>query len=426
MRKLLKTQVYLSTLLSMVPFCKPQDRALAALVWPYKVIAGAFSPILALVGGLGALLGLVRRDWKLAAAGLLGAGFAGKYMRDIAAAQGHFDAAFGPDWPERLPEPLRSQPRTLPASTPGDVRFGRNLVYGQNTTKDAPLLADLWLPHPDTTASGLGVVYIHGGGWRIGFKDMGTRTFFRRLAGQGHVILDINYTLWPEAGIPTMVAEVKQAILWLKATGPAHGVDPRRIVLMGGSAGAHLALLAAYTPNHPAFQPALDAGDTAVHGAIAFYPPVDLRAMLTDNDEGEASPPGFSDRVAFAMMTRLFMLQTPDVEEALGESVDFANFVPALLGGSPDEIPETYERLSPICHVGPHCPATLLVHGGDDVFGLTSGVRRLYQALQEADVPAILVEFPHTDHGFDLMLPRLSPVARAATCDVERFLALLS
>ncbi|MEJ2211780.1 MAG: alpha/beta hydrolase [Anaerolineae bacterium] len=426
MKKLFKVQVFLSTLLSLVPFFKPKDPSLAALVWLPKVMAGAFSPILALVSTLGALLGLARRDGKLAGAGILGVGLVGRYLRDISAARGRFEAAFGPDWAARLPESLRSRPRMLPAPTARDVRFQRNLVYGQSPADGGPLRADLWLPAPGATPTGLGVIYVHGGGWRIGEKDMLTRTHFRRLAGQGHAVLDVEYTLWPRAGIPTMVTEVNLAIRWLKDNGPAHGVDPERIVLMGGSAGAHLALLAAYTPGHPAFRPAPDAGDTAVYGVVAFYPPVDFRTMFAQDVERGASSPGIFDRAAGAMMTRLFMLQTEDVQEAYDEAVDFDNFVPALLGGSPDEIPETYELLSPVSHVGPHCPPTLLVHGRDDVFGLTPGVHRLHAALQEAGVPAVLVEFPHTDHGFDLMLPQISPVAQAAIHDVECFLALLS
>lgn len=426
MSAFLKLKVYLSALLSIVPFVDPEDRSLAALLWLPKVLAGALSPILGLVGALGAVLGLLRRDGKLAGAGILGAGLAARFVRDIPASEGRFAAAFGADWPARLPGSLRAQSRWLPAGTPAGVQFHRDLVYGQRPAGGEDLRADLWQPPPDTPRSGLGVVYVHGGGWRIGFKDMGTRTFFRRLAGQGHVILDIEYTLWPEAVIPGMVTEVKQAIRWLKERAAAYGLHPERIVLMGGSAGAHLALLAAYTPNHPAFQPAPDAGDTSVRGVVAFYPPVDFLTMPLGSEQGMSSPPTFSDRLAGAMMTRLFNLQAEDLEARYGRQIDFHSFVPALLGGSPAEVPDTYRLLSPIYHVGDHCPPTLLLQGSDDVFGLAPGVRRLYAVLHEAGVPAVLVEFPHTDHGFDLMLPRVSPLAQAATQDVARFLALLA
>ncbi|HSJ58266.1 MAG TPA: alpha/beta hydrolase [Anaerolineae bacterium] len=416
MNTVLEALVYLSALLSLVPFVRTEDRALATLFWFPRLLAGALSPVLGLTGATGAVVGLLRRDWKLAAAGTLGAVLSARYLRDIPAPCGELDSALGPAGPAQPP---------LPATAHGDVRFQRDLVYGRNPESGKPLLADLWQPPDGAPRSGLGILYVHGGAWRIGSKDMQTRTFFRRLTAQGHVILDIAYTLWPEAGLHTMVVEVKQAILWLKANAAAYGVDPERIVLMGGSAGAHLALLAAYTPNHPAFQPARKAGDTAVHSVVAFYPPVDFLDTSFQGGQDAPAAHGGLDRVGRGMMKRLFSLDAEDVEDKVGRHVGFDDFMTALLGGSPDEIPDTYRLLSPIYHVGDHCPPTLLVHGSDDVFGLTPGVHRLHRALQEVDVPVVLVEFPHTDHGFDLILPQISPVAMAATRDVIRFLARL-
>lgn len=425
MNAFVKMQVYLSALLSIVPFLKPKQRTAATLLWLPKLMAGALSPILGIVGGIGAVLGLARRDWKLAGAGVVGAGLVARYLGDIAAAEGSFEVAFGADGLARRPDSVLSRRWSLPAGAPGEILCQRDVVYGQMPTSDKALLADLWQPPAGTPHTGLGVIYVHGGAWRVGDKDMGTRTFFRRLARQGHVILDISYTLWPEAGIPVMVSEVKQAIRWLKRNALAHGVDPERVVLIGGSAGAHLALLAAYTPEHPAFKPSPDAGDTSVRGVVAFYPPVDFVTAPIQGGLAATSSPGLLDRAAGAMMRSLVSLQTEDVEAKVGREEDLDDFMAALLGGSAEEIPETYRLLSPIYHVGEHCPPTLLLQGSDDLFGLTPSVRRLYQALQGTQTPAILVEFPHSEHGFDLVLPQISPVARAATQDVMRFLAWL-
>jgi acetyl esterase/lipase len=65
------------------------------------------------------------------------------------------------------------------------------------------------------------------------------------------------------------------------------------------------------------------------------------------------------------------------------------------------------------------------LQGTDDVFDLAPGVRELHAKLSEAQVPVVYVEFPHTEHAFDLMAPQISPVAQAAYYDVERFLAML-
>ena len=428
--KVLKSLIYAAAFLSVLPFLRPKDLAARAWLWVGKLVAGALAPILGIVSGLGGVLGLICRDWRLAGAGIAGAGLAAKFLAAIPPSRDDFTAAFGLDWEARLPaslgSPLPSRRWSLLARLPREVTWQRNVVYGRNPGTGIELLADVWGPPPDVPPSGLAVIYVHGGAWRVGDKDLGTRTFFRRLAGQGHSILDIAYTLWPKADIPTMVAEVKQAVLWMKENAALYGVDPERLVLAGGSAGGHLALLTAYTPDHPALPPLSGEGDVSVRGVVAFYPPTEFlgwwdqyRAQVLG--QGEAELRSLLDRSTEGCFARLFMLHSGDLESDLA----LRDLLPAILGGKPEEIAETYRLLSPLSHVGPHCPPTLLLHGSDDVFALTPGVRRLHQDLCSVGARSVLVEFPHTDHAFDLVLPAMSPVAQAATYDVERFLALL-
>ncbi|MFC2026078.1 alpha/beta hydrolase [Chloroflexota bacterium] len=429
MKKILAIYTYLYALLSIVPFLRPKYRPAGILLWVPKLFAGALSPVISLVCGLGAVLGLTHRDWKLTGAGLLGIGLAAKFINDIPNSQSQFEAAFGPDWQGRVSVSPRSQllsrPSPLLTETPGDVGFQRDLVIGQSTKTGKPLLADLWLPPTDTPCSGLGLIYAHGSGWRVGDKDLGTRYFFRRLAGHGHVVLDLAYTLWPQADIPGMVTEIYQAVLWMKENSAVYGVNPKRIVLMGGSAGGHLALTAAYAPNHPAFLPSADAGDTTVRGVVAFYPPVDFQALHTEIKELISINPSPVHKAALNLMARIFTLRPEDLEWGSSAEFETYNFAAEMIGGDLEDHPELFQLLSPINHMGPHCPPTLLLQGSDDSLVLASSVHRLYQDLKAADVPAILVEFPHTEHAFDLLLPQISPVAQAATKNVERFLAQL-
>jgi len=430
MKTVIKAMIYQSALLGVLPFLRPSSLGAAVLLWPFKLLAGALSPLLGLVGGLGALLGFARRDWKLAGVGAVGLGLATRYVLDVPNSQGEFDTAFGPSWPERVPASLR--PYLLPrrwsplARPPGRASMERDLVYGQNVETGGLLLADVWQPLNGVPRTGLAVIFVHGGGWRIGDKDMGTRPLFQRLAGQGHLVMDIAYTLWPQADIPTMITEVKQAILWLKENASTYGVDPDRLVLMGGSAGGHLALMGAYTAGHPAFSLASDAGDTTVRGVVAFYPPTDFLQLQKQfiPDRGPDAERGLLSSVEKAgesLLSRLFKLSHGDLES----KIEFREMMAVMLGGDADQIPEAFRLLSPSSHVGPHCPPTLLLQGSDDVFQLAPAVRRFHQDLRQAGVPTVLVDFPHTDHAFDLLFPRISPVAQASTYDVERFLALL-
>jgi acetyl esterase/lipase len=218
--------------------------------------------------------------------------------------------------------------------------------------------------------------------------------------------------------------ELNQAILWFKANAPKFEINPEKIVLMGGSAGAHLALLAAYAPAEPAFQPPGKLVDTTASAVIAYYPPVDLPALQKPFEEyAKQSTPQFLEKAADGMIQVLFQLNR-EFMTVDGNKMSHHNMIAEMLGDTSDKIPETYRLLSPITHVDSNCPPTLLLQGADDLFGLAPGVRELQDKLKKAGVPVVWIEFPHSEHAFDLALPHISPAAQAATYDVERFLAM--
>lgn len=91
------------------------------------------------------------------------------------------------------------------------------------------------------------VVFIHGGGWRIGDKAMGAHgrekaAFFNQL---GYAYASLNYRLSPNVQHPAHVDDVAAALAWLYDHAAELGFDARRIYVMGHSAGAHLAALVA-------------------------------------------------------------------------------------------------------------------------------------------------------------------------------------
>ena len=85
-----------------------------------------------------------------------------------------------------------------------------------------------------------------------------------------------------------------------------------------------------------------------------------------------------------------------------------------------------YELASPVTHVNPGCPPTLLIQAEKDLLVPADAACALHKKLVEAGVPAINIIIPWTDHVFDLLLPQISPPAQSALYDVDRFLALLS
>jgi acetyl esterase/lipase len=249
------------------------------------------------------------------------------------------------------------------------------------------------------------------------------------LAAQGHVIMDVAYRLPPETDMMGMVHDAKRAIHWMKENAGTYGINPDRIVISGGSAGGHLALLAAYTTHNPEFIPKeLEGKNLNVCAVVSLYGPADLEPMYYHLSQHLTTreTPGQPKKEAPTEMPKWIINKMGENYHRLGFDKDFANagaFAP-LLGGHPDEIPETYAFYSPVNHVHSGCPPTLLIHGEHDVMAPVKSTRALHLRLREEKVVSIMHILPQTDHAFDLQLPVLSPSAHNAIYDVERFLAL--
>jgi len=419
-----------SAFASLLLHLHPQRGLTSLLIWAPKVLAATFTPMLTLINLVAIVSGVFRRDWKWTLSGVVGTGLSTHYFYQIQRSSPGFSEVFGPEWQKRVPDRLRSSifPRgrwTMLLQAPKNVRREMDVVIGRSPATGKDILANIWLPPEGAPLNRAAVIYVHGGAWVYGDKDNSQRPVFRHLVGQGYVVMDVAYTLWPQSPITPMVQEVKQAILWLKRNGERYGIDPNYITLSGASAGAHLALLAAYSADDPVFQPPDDDGDASVRAVIAYYPPVDFRAM--DNDLETIFGRVLHDRrIAFLANQTAGALKKMGYIPPHYQPDDNLNMIRQMLGGAPDEIPQVYDLLSPINYVKPNDPPTLIFQGEDDFFRLAPPLRRLHQKLRQSGVPVIYIEFPYTPHGFDLFLPQISPVALRSVREMDRFLYLIN
>ncbi|GAB3019241.1 hypothetical protein GCM10027185_15490 [Spirosoma pulveris] len=106
-------------------------------------------------------------------------------------------------------------------------------------------LLDVYTPRKAAATAKLPVVmFIHGGSWNSGSKNL--YSFIgRRLAKQGVVAVIINYQLAPAVRVPAMADDCAEAVRWTTQHIAEYGGDPNRIFVMGHSAGAGLAALLA-------------------------------------------------------------------------------------------------------------------------------------------------------------------------------------
>ena len=153
----------------------------------------------------------------------------------------------------------------------GRVTIEEGVVFGTGGGRD--LKADVFVP-PGEVQDAPAVLLVHGGGWRGGDRSQ-LRGYGILLGRRGYVCVAPEYRLVQESPWPAQIHDVKAALRWTRANATSLGVDPDKIAIEGNSAGAHLALFAAGTPNRPEFEgEGGNAGvPTDVAAAIGVYAP---------------------------------------------------------------------------------------------------------------------------------------------------------
>jgi len=246
----------------------------------------------------------------------------------------------------------------------------RSIVY--RTVDGHPLALDAWTPaggHQPATP----IVVIHGGGWSAGERSEMIHTD-AWLASRGYAVFDIDYRLTTTTTGLGVLADVRCALAWLKTNARAEGfvIGLDRVVLLGRSAGGHLALLAGYGESEAGKPTGCDASGITIAGVVALYP-------ITDLASAYAAP---ANRAAYPLdeKIRTFVGSPPHGHEAV------------------------YRALSPLTHVGRHTPPTLLLHGARDQVVPLSQSRLLAEALATAGVAHDLLVLPWAGHGFDFVV----------------------
>jgi acetyl esterase/lipase len=267
------------------------------------------------------------------------------------------------------------------------VRHHRRLVYARRGRWRLKL--DVYKPAASTPNEERrpAIIHIHGGGWIGGSRHEQGILLLNHLAANGWVGFNADYRLGPWARWPAQIVDVKTAIAWVREHAERFGIDPGFIAITGGSAGGHLAALAALTAGDPVFQPGFEEADTSVQAAVAFYGWYDM----TDNES--IHMPWVVSRILEGMIFRA------------KRTTDMTPFTQA----------------SPLYRVHEQAPPFFVLHGeGDsliDVREARSFVRRLRE-LSRAE--ALYAELSAAQHAFDIVPSLRSGQAIEA---VERFLS---
>jgi len=191
------------------------------------------------------------------------------------------------------------------------------------------------------------IVFLYGGAWNSG-RRQDYAWAARALAAKGFVVVVPDYRLAPEDPFPAFVEDAAAATAWAHRNAARFGGDRERIVLMGHSAGAHIAMMVALDRR---FLDRADVPRTAIRGVVGLAGPY----KFDPNEKGV-------------------------LREAFGRYAE------------PDAV-------QPVTFVRADAPPALLLHGDADTRVRLSNSERLGRELSAAGAQAQVKVYPGVDHA---------------------------
>jgi len=230
--------------------------------------------------------------------------------------------------------------------------------------KDKSLQLDIYRPKEPGTLPPL-LVFIHGGSWKSG-KRSDYMVYLIDFAKRGYITATVSYRLLRDGPYPACIEDIKDAVDWLFRNGETYGYDTSRIALIGGSAGAHLALLAAYgwfNSHELADSIVMPENIHRVKAVVDIYGPTDLTTEYARNHP----------------------------------------LVTSFLAHSYEEAPWIFQEASPVHYLDKDDPPTLILQGTADRLVPAVQSDQLKKMLDELGVPCIYYRLPGWPHTMDIV-----------------------
>ena len=244
----------------------------------------------------------------------------------------------------------------------GTYTLYRDVSYGE---KEANVM-DIYIPNEAYRRESNGVIlFIHGGSWSGGDKaDETVRC--RMLASQGYIVANVNYTLWSEDTADTyhvsqVLDELDAALLAVQSFALERGITVDKAAPVGYSAGAHLAMLYAYSR-----------AETA---------PMDIAFVASMAGPATVSPAVWGEDMAIRVSRRLTGVEiSPEM----------------LRSGEADEI---FASISPTSFINENTPPTLLMQGEKDTVVPPANADALVEKFTAFGIPFDDIRFENSDHS---------------------------
>jgi acetyl esterase/lipase len=258
---------------------------------------------------------------------------------------------------------------------PENVEAIKNIEYKNINGRSLQL--DIYQPKGMMKPAAL-LVFIHGGGWRGGDRA-DYLVYLTHFASLGYVTATVSYRFVKEALYPACVEDIRDAVQFLYQNGEKYNYDPDRICLIGGSAGSHLAMLAAYGWKKKESAAESDSESPNKHNikaVVEIYGPTDFTTVYARNHPT----------------------------------------ITGFLARSYQDAPQLYVEASPITYVTKNSPPTLILQGTSDMLVPLSQAELLKHKLDSLGVPNVYRPVPGWPHTMD-MVQRVNDYVKVTMAD---------
>jgi acetyl esterase/lipase len=241
-----------------------------------------------------------------------------------------------------------------------DVTIRHDVVYGH---KDGLALTFDVLTPPN--ANGAAVLFLQSGGWYSTWAPPEKRVESNLpLLNEGITVLIVHHGSAPKYAVPDAVADVRRCVRYVRMNAGELGIDPKRMGVLGGSAGGHLTLMLATTGDDgdPQAEDPVLRQSSRINSGVSYYPPTDLRSWTTD------PPQAIKNHAA---------LKPPLTFDA-----------------------ELEDDVSPLLQVTADDAPVLLIHGDLDELVPISHSQNIMPKFEEAKVGSDLIVVTGAKHGY--------------------------
>ena len=236
------------------------------------------------------------------------------------------------------------------------------------------------------------IVWIHGGALIWGSSNSLPTEQLEFYLNAGYSVLSIDYRLAPETKLPEIIEDIKDAIIWVQNNGTQLQINPKRIFVIGHSAGGYLALMTGYILDNPP------------RAIVSFYGYGDIQSEWCNQ------PDSFYINWGLVPKEKAFKLIHSSVITNASSDERFDLYLYSrqqgiwtniISGHDPKKEPEYFNRFCPIKNINNSFPPVLLIHGDNDTDVPFKQSVLMDEALSLKNIDHQFIKMTGFGHAFD-------------------------